>query len=183
MTENDPTPPATATPANNVVPLPAAAAEQRPSEKIVAFVKRHPVLTVAGAVGAGLAVSALLPRKSGRRIFGKALDLAEAAGAATMIFGREASEKAQNVSRDARKQASLLGHRAERAGHDTALQLEKYGLAALAAAGALGRASAARAGKLSEATVETTGKVGEIATERSRRMRALSDHLRHRLMH
>lgn len=181
MTETDPTKPVAK--GTNVVPLPAVAAEQRPSEKIMAFVKRHPVLTVAGAVAAGVAVSALLPRRSGSRLLGKAINLAEMAGTASMMFGREAGEKAQSLGKDARKQASELGHRAEKAGQITGHQLEKYGLAALAAAGALGRATAARAEKVSDAAVETASRIGGAATEGAHRAKAKAGEIRERIMH
>lgn len=181
MTKTDPTRLPARKMKNNVVPLPAA--EQRPSEKIVAFVKQHPALTVAGAVVAGLAVSALLPRKTSRRILGKAVNLAEAAGTATAIWGRKTDEKAHALGRSARKQALLTGHRAEKAGHMTAHQLEKYGLAALAAASALGRGTAARASKLSNAAVETAGRIGDAAVERSHKVKAMADDLKDRMTH
>lgn len=162
---------------------PTEATAERPSEKVVAFVKRHPVLMVAGAVAAGVAVSAILPRKTSRRVLGKALHLAEATGAAGMIFGREAKDTGKLLRRSARKQASALGHRTEAAGNVTAVQLEKFGVAALAAASALGRTTAARAGKLGDAAEETASRVSDAAAERSRRIGSVMSDLRDRLMH
>jgi hypothetical protein len=177
MSKTDPTKPEAASPvakpspmANNVVPLPAAVEEPRPSEKIVSFVKRHPVLTVAGAVIAGAAVSALLPRKTGRRVFSKALSAAEAAGAATLMFGRETGEKAQALGHDAREQASFLGDKAGKAGHLAAERLEKAGFAALATASALGRATARRANELGETTADKALRIGREANELRKRL-------------
>lgn len=156
----------------NIVPLASATGEPRASEKVISFVKRHPVITVAGAIVAGVAVSALVPRKASRRVLGKALGLAEAAGAATAVFGASAGETAKHAGRRARKQAPELGDRADKAGHVTAAMLEKYGQAALAAASALGRATAARAHQ-----------IGDVTTEQSRKVRAFADDLRDRIAH
>lgn len=88
-----------------VVALNAAKAEPRPSEKVVAFVKSHPVLVVAGGVAAGVLVSALLPRRLTRGVLSRGLSkgahLAEAAGAATALFGKEAAEKVHDLSHGA----------------------------------------------------------------------------------
>lgn len=183
VTEIDPTKPGTTPLINNVVPLPANAAKQRPSEKVISFVKRHPVLTVAGAVAAGAAVSALLPRKTSRRVLGKALDLAEAAGAATVMFGRETGEKAHALGAGTRKQASALANKAEKAGHGAAVRLEKYGLAAVAAASALGRVAARRTGELGDAATEKAAQVGNAASEQSHKVRAIAGNLKKRIRH
>ncbi|WP_067732754.1 hypothetical protein [Novosphingobium naphthalenivorans] len=186
MTKTDPTKPVTPPPAaNNVVPLQPPVETPRPHEKVVSFVKRHPVLTVAGALAAGAAVSALLPRKTGRKTLGKALSLAEAAGAASVMFGREAGEKAHSLGSGARGQVSLLGSKAGKAGHEAADKLEKYGLAALAAASALGRATARRAGELGETAAEKAAekaaRIGHSASERSHQAMAAASDLKKRI--
>ncbi|MCJ2177542.1 hypothetical protein [Novosphingobium album (ex Hu et al. 2023)] len=184
MTKTEPTNPVTPSPmANNVVPLPAAVEEPRPSEKVLTFVKSHPVLTAAGAVAVGVAISALLPRKTGRKALGKALNLAEAAGAAALMFGRNAGEKAHDLGSGAKTQASLLSSKAGDAGQLAAEQLEKYGLAAVAAASALGRATAKRTGKLSETAAEKAMEIGQDADGRSQRVIAAISDLRKRMTH
>ncbi|KHK91266.1 hypothetical protein [Novosphingobium malaysiense] len=184
MTDTDPTKqPATTQHSNNVVPLQAQPAEKRPSEKVISFVKRHPVLTVAGAVAAGVAASALLPRKTSRKVVDKAFGMAEAASAATMMFGRRAEDKAHAVGSDARKQAAVLGEKAEKAGHVTALRLEKYGLAAMAAASALGRSAAKRASKLGDAAAEKATRIGDAASEKSHEIAAATEDLKRRVKH
>lgn len=159
------------------------AAPQRPSEKVVAFVKRHPVLVTAGAVAAGMAVSAVIPRRSSRRLLSKALHLAEATGAAGMVFGKEAKDKTRLMGKGLRKETADLGHRAQGAGQATAAQLEKFGVAALAAAGALGRTTASRAEKLGDAAGEAADRLGDAAAERSRKISAVMSDIRNRLMH
>lgn len=175
----------------NVVTLPAKATDERPSDKVIAFVKRHPVLTVAGGIAIGVAVSALIPRKASRRFLGKAVDLAEAAGAASVVLGKQAGDKAHDVGTVARKQAFVFAHRAEKAGDVAAHSLEKYGLAAVAAASSLGKATAKRASRfsdvaadaaqrLSEAAAEKAHSLGDVAAERSDKVIHLAQDVRKR---
>lgn len=164
---NDPTTPETPekmADANNVVPLNnAGSATPGASEKIVGFVKKHPVLTVAGGLAAGVAVSALLPRKAGRRLVGRAVSLAEAAGAASMMLGRGTSEKAHDLGLSAKRKASEMTSQVEDASEATAARLEKFGLAAIAAASALGRATAKRAELIGDAAADKGHKIVDIA--------------------
>jgi hypothetical protein len=148
-----------------VVPFKAAYEEQRPSEKVVAFVKKHPVLVVAGGLAAGALVSALLPRRVTRGVLSRGAHLAEAAGAATVLLGKETAEKAQVLGTSARKKAAVLADHAEKNGELAAERLEKYGMAALAAASALGRSAAKRAGDASEAATRQAHKIGHSASE------------------
>jgi hypothetical protein len=142
---------------SNVTRLPAKAAT-RPSDKVIAFVKRHPVVVVAGGLAVGAAVSALLPRRTTRRWFSRAVDLAEATGATALLFGREAGEKAQSLGAGAGKKASLFATRVEKAGDVAAEKLEKYGMAAIAAASSLGRTTARKAGELGETAAAQSGR-------------------------
>ncbi len=159
----------------------AQATGERPSDKVIAFAKRHPVIVVAGAIAAGAALSALVPRKTSRRILGKAVRLAEAAGAVGILDS--AGDKAGGLGRKARKQAALWTDKAEEAGEATARQLEKYGLAALAAASALGKATAARTGRAGGAASEAADRLGEATSDQGRRVKALAQELRDRIMH
>ncbi|SLJ87852.1 hypothetical protein [Novosphingobium mathurense] len=172
MTDSDPnTPeiPTSATGANNVVPLTPAKADPSPREKVEGFVKKHPVITVAGGLALGVAASALLPRKAGRKLVGRAAKLAEAAGAATVMFGRDTSEKAQELGADARETAGKLASTAEMATSATAASIEKFALAAIAAASAFGRATAKKAGKVGEAAAEKGHELVDRAGELKKR--------------
>lgn len=174
MTKTDLTKaPATSTAATNVVPLPATQAEPRPSEKIISFVKRHPVIMVAGAVTAGIVVSAIIPRKKSRKLLSKAISLAEAAGATTIVFGREAGHQAHRFGDSAIKQATRLGHQAEHVGHEAAQRIEKYGLAAYGAATAMGKSTAHKTEKLSDAAADRAAHIGDIAGERSAKVKEM----------
>lgn len=166
-------PSASATDANvgNVVVLPSKAPEQRPSEKIVAFVKRHPVLTAAGGLAAGAVVAALLPRKVTRGVAAKAIGLAEAASASTVLFGKKAGEKAHALGDNARNTAHMLGDKAETATDFAALKLEKFGLAALAAASAVAKATGRRASQLGEAASDGSHKIVDLAGDIRQRIK------------
>lgn len=167
------TPSASATDGNvgNVVILPSKAAEQRPSEKVVAFVKRHPVLTAAGGIAAGALVATLLPRKMTRGVAAKALGLAEAASASTVLFGKMAGEKAHELGDDAREKAHVLGDKAEAASDYAAVKLEKFGIAALAAATALAKATGKRASQLGDAASDGSHKIVDLAGELRQRIK------------
>ena len=182
-TDAKPTPATKSPQATNVVPLPAAPAERRPSEKVMAFVKKHPVLTVVGAVAAGGVVSVLIPRKVSKKALSRVTSLAETVGASAMLFGRDAADKAREMGHSAKHQSVDLGHKAEHAGHETALLLEKYGLAAIGAASALGRATAIQTGKLSDAAAKRATRIGNAASERSDKVKSMALDLRSRIAH
>lgn len=134
---------------------------------IVSFVKRHPVLTVAGAIAVGAAVSALVPRRTGRRLMGKALALAETAGVSGALASLGTGEKVGVI----RHVTATLSDRTEEAGQAAARHLEKFGLAALAAAAGLGKATSDRAGKMGDAVQEGSHKVWTIANDMTTRLR------------
>ena len=150
----------------------AEAVGQRPSARALAFAKRHPVLTVAGAIAVGAALSAFVPRRASRKLLGKALAVAEAAGAAGILSDLKAGETTKEMGRAARRRVSILGDKAEDAREATARQLERYGLAALTAASTLGKATAARASQL-----------GDAASDRARQVRELAGDVRSRITH
>ncbi|WP_395394777.1 hypothetical protein WBP07_05615 [Novosphingobium sp. BL-8A] len=148
-----------------VVPIRPASETDSPSRKVIAFVKKHPVLVVAGGLAAGAVVSALLPRRVTRNAMSRTMEFAEAAGGAAMLLGRNASNKAHDLGIGAKREAGHIADRAEKAGGLAAERLERYGLAALAAAGALGRATADKAEKVSSVAATKAGKLGHDAAE------------------
>lgn len=161
----------------NITVLPSRVpAQARPSDKVIAFVKRHPVVVVAGGIAVGAAVSALLPRGATRKWFGRAVDLAEAAGASSLLFGREAEGKVEELSSEAYKKASRLARKAEKTGGAAAESLERYGLAALTAASTIGKATARATARKAEA-------LGDAAAEQSGRALHKVQELRERIAH
>jgi ElaB/YqjD/DUF883 family membrane-anchored ribosome-binding protein len=170
-TETSQTPPATSTaPATNVVALPAKTPEQRPSDKAIAWVKKHPVLTIAGGIAVGAAVGALLPRRAGQRMANRAFELAEMAAATSMMFGREAADKAEEIGEGAKRKAGSLAHTAERLGDRAAHRVERAGSAALGTAGALAYSARNRAERLGDAAVDRASRVSQAALDTSTRL-------------
>lgn len=179
MADSDPTTPSTsATSANtgNIVALPKAARAERPSEKVIGFVKRHPVLTAAGGVAVGAAITALLvPRPMKRKAATRALSLAQTASAATLLFGKRAGDQIRELGHQASDgtHAALEGleSRSEKVGDFAASKLEKLASAALAAASSFGRASGDKVEKLSDAASEGSHKVADFAENLRKKVR------------
>lgn len=167
-------------PGSNVVALSPRPADQRPSEKIVAFVKRHPALTVAGGLALGAAVSALIPRRVSRRWVNKATGLAETAAAASAVFGRQVGAQAHDLGSDARKHGVRVAEAAEKAGDVVLHKLEKYGLSAAATAGSLGRATAKRASRVGDVAADAAHRVSDAAAESSTKALHLVEDLKKR---
>lgn len=173
MTDTNPQIPETsATSANtgNIVALPAKAGEQRPSDKVIGFVKRHPVLTVAGGIAAGALVTALLPRRMTRGVASKAVGLAEVAGTSTMLFGKRMGNKAHDLGEDMLDSAHSFGDKAEKASDAALSRLQKIGTAALAAVAAAGHTAVRKASHLGDAASDGSHKVADFAAEMKKKV-------------
>lgn len=157
-------------PTANIVLHPAPLQEAGAAAKAIAFVKKHPVMTVAGGIAIGVAVSALLPRKASRKALGRAFDLAKATGAATLLAGHEVAGKAEKLGYSAKRQAGIAAERAEEYGEKAADRVTALGLAALAAASAFGKSTASRAEHLGDAAAERSGRVIDLAGELRKRI-------------
>lgn len=96
---------------SNVVKLPARKAEDA-GKAVVDYARTHPGIVIAGGVALGLVAGALLSRGSGRKLARHALTLAEAAGTASLAFGRQAAERAEEAGGELRKQGSALAGKA-----------------------------------------------------------------------
>lgn len=138
---------------DNVVPLPHRLRDD-PQAAVSDFVRDHPLLVIAGGVAVGVLVSALLPKGAARRVAGRAIGLAEIAGAASVAFGKDAWDKAETAGSEIGKRGSVLASDlADRAG-DLASR-----------AGNLGRAGAHRASDAGSAAAERIGAVATPATQ------------------
>ncbi|MEW9853945.1 hypothetical protein [Novosphingobium sp. M1R2S20] len=167
MTENQvvPTNDGEAT-SNNVVTLPARSEPETSSEKALSFVKRHPVMTVAGGVALGFAISALIPRSYSRKLAKRAYRMAEAGTAAALALGKDALDRAEDGGAVARKKAGVLAHRAEDLGERAMTKAEKLSVAALGTASVWGHAAAERAEQLGHSAAERAENLGSRASER-----------------
>jgi hypothetical protein len=153
-------------PSTNVVALPTRPEPATPSEKALSFVKKHPVLTVAGGVAAGLVISALIPRSFSRKLAKRAVGLAEAGASAALAMGHDAVDAAEDGSKIARKKAIVLAHQAERLGEKAASKAERLGVAALGTASALGHAAAERAEWLGHTAADRAESLSGRASDR-----------------
>lgn len=169
MTDTDPHMPATsATSANtgNIVTLPSRAEAERPSDKVIAFVKRHPVLTVAGGVAAGALVTALLPRRVTRKAATRALGVAEMAGTSTLMFGKRAKHKAHDLGDDVFETVHIIADKfsgkTEKASDAALGRLQKFGTLALAAVASARRSAEKNAVKLGDAAADGTHKLADL---------------------
>jgi hypothetical protein len=153
-------------PSTNVVALPTRPEPATPSEKALSFVKKHPVLTVAGGVAAGLVISALIPRSFSRKLAKRAMGLAEAGASAALAMGHDAVDAAEDGSKIARQKAIVLAHQAERLGEKAASKAERLGVAALGTASALGHAAAERAEWLGHTAADRAESLSGRASDR-----------------
>lgn len=177
MADSDPITTETPAPdakAGNIVVLPATEKAQRPSDKVIGFVKRHPALTAAGGLAAGALVVALLPKRMTRGVATKAIGLAETAGASGVLFGKRAAKQLGRMGKTAHHQAhDTLGEieeKVEEASDYAASKLEKLASAAVVAATAFGQLSRKQAERLGEAAEEGAHKASEMAHDLRRKI-------------
>lgn len=153
-------------PSTNVVALARRPEPMTPSEKAIGFVKDHPMLTVAGGLAIGLVVSALIPKKLGRKLRCRAHALADASASAAMAFGHDAVDAAEDGSKIARRKAKLLANSAERLGEKAANSAERLGVAALGTASAFSHAAAERAGRFGASAADHAESLSGRASDR-----------------
>lgn len=117
--------------------------------KVLAFVREHPVAAVAGAAVVGMLVSSLLPRRAAGKLASRASHLVEIATVAGMALGRDALERAGETSEELRRRggdlagrAGSIGEaaydRAQRAGGRAAERIEDLIVPAARVAGSAG---------------------------------------------
>lgn len=135
-----------------------------PAAAVVQFVKDHPVVAVAGAVAMGAVVSALLPRRAGRKLAGRAAQLIEIASVAGLAFGREAVERAESAGTSLRKQGESLADRAGTLGSNAADRVGRLGGAAAERIENLvtpvGRAATSAGSRISESAAGLRKRIG-----------------------
>jgi ElaB/YqjD/DUF883 family membrane-anchored ribosome-binding protein len=92
-------------------------------DDVASVVRDHPFLVIAGGLAIGVAIAALLPRRSTGRLSRSARHLAEVAGAAGLALGREVLEKGGqaretglDLGRQAKDRAGVAGSQLRRQG-------------------------------------------------------------------
>ena len=135
-----------------------------PAAAVVQFVKDHPVVAVAGAVAIGAVVSALLPRRAGRKLAGRAAQIIEIASVAGMAFGRDAMERAESAGTSLRRQSESLADRAGTLGSTAADRVSRIGGAAAERiehiVAPAGRAAASAGSRLSDTAAGLRKRIG-----------------------
>lgn len=99
---------------SNVIPLRQRAEEE--IKDVTSLARKHPVLTVAGGLAIGLVIGALTRRGAAGKLLRGGLAIAEVAGTAAAVLGREARDKAGSAGAAGRDLSSRALHRAETAG-------------------------------------------------------------------
>ena len=132
----------------NVVPLPQRPEPASPAARVATFVKEHPLLTTAGALAVGVALSAFLPRRVSRKASRHAMRLAEAGASAAALWGKTALDKAEDGGVIARQRGKVVANQAERLSELAANNAERLGALALTKATALGHDAIVRAERL-----------------------------------
>lgn len=100
----------------NVVVLAPAAEPQGNIDRASAFVRRHPVLTIAGGLAAGAVAAALIPRRNRAYITKQSSLLGEAIAAAGATIAQQALASLDSASTTVRDSAHSIALRAEHVG-------------------------------------------------------------------
>jgi ElaB/YqjD/DUF883 family membrane-anchored ribosome-binding protein len=82
------------------LPPRAAPADAYPPEDLRSLAKEHPLLILAAGAGAGLLLGALLPKRAGSRLSGRALGLAAAGAELALTLSKNARDAAEDTARD-----------------------------------------------------------------------------------
>ncbi|WP_206049456.1 hypothetical protein [Novosphingobium sp. PC22D] len=127
-------------------------------------------MAIAGGVAVGVAVSALLPRRAGRKVANRAMNIAELAATSSMMLGRSAVDKAEDFGEGTRRKAGLLAGRAERLGEAAADRAERAGAAALGTASVLASSARHRAERLGDAAAHRASKFTHAALDQSTKL-------------
>lgn len=77
-----------------------APADAHPPEDLRSLAREHPLLVLAAGAGAGLLLGALLPKRAGSKLSGRALGLAAAGAELALALSRNARDAASEGARD-----------------------------------------------------------------------------------
>ena len=116
MTDLTGNPTGTEAAGTNVVALPTKEEPTTPQAKVVAFVREHPVMTIAGGLAVGAVAAALVPRRNRRYVARQSSMLADAIAAASATIAQQALASLDTASTGVRRGASAVASRAESAG-------------------------------------------------------------------
>lgn len=142
----------------NIVALPKKEQPVAAHDRALAFVREHPVMTIAGGLAVGAVAAALIPRRNRRYVARQGSMLADAITAASATIAHQALSSLDTASSGVRRGAHAVASRAERAGDKVAHRASGAAHAAYDRAQALlGRKPAPTLGE------RIAARVGEIA--------------------
>lgn len=116
--------------ATNVVVLPQRDEVAPPQNRAVAFVREHPVMTIAGGLALGAVAAALIPGRNRRYVARQGSLIADAIAAASTAIAHQALGTLDTASTGVRRGTRAMASRAEHAGE---VVVDKAGSAAQAA--------------------------------------------------
>ena len=150
MEEGEPTDQTGATqPQTNVVVLTPADEVLPPHRKAAAFVREHPVLTIAGGLAVGAVAAALIPRRNRAYVAKQSSLIADAIAAASASVAQQALGSLETASSGVRRGAHAVASRAEHAGEAVVGRAQAL-LGRKPVPPTLGERIAARAGEIAE---------------------------------
>ncbi len=114
----------------NVVALPQKDEMARAHSKAVAFVREHPVMTLAGGLAFGAVAAALIPRRNRRYVARQGSAIADVIAAASASIAQQALTSFDTASASVRRGAHTV---ASRAGDAREVVIDRAGDAAQAA--------------------------------------------------
>jgi hypothetical protein len=153
MTTDQPGDPSlTAATQTNVVPLPQKEEPAQAQNRAIAFVREHPVMTLAGGLAVGAVAAALIPRRNRRYVARQGSLIADAITAASATIAQQALSSLDTASAGVRKGAQAVASRAGDAGGAAQAAFDKAQalLGRRAAPPTLGERIAARAGEIAD---------------------------------
>jgi hypothetical protein len=144
---------------DNVVSLPSRLRDD-PQAAVSDFVRDHPLLVIAGGVAVGMIVSSLLPKGAARKIAGRAVSLAEIAGAASVALGKDAWDKAETAG-------SVIGKRGGELAGIAGERASELGKAGASKASAAGSVAADKFDKLATPATQAAAEFAEMVADKA----------------
>ncbi len=100
----------------NVVAMPKADAPDSAQTRAIAFVREHPVMTLAGGLALGAVAAALIPRGNRRYVARQGSMIAEAIAAASATIAQQALSSLDTASTGVRRGSQAVASSVEHAG-------------------------------------------------------------------
>jgi len=141
-------------------------------DQVTDFVREHPLLTVAGGLAAGVAISALFPRSPTRKVGGKAASLLMMGAQLGLDYAQKAQEAAGEAGRRGMERAEEIGDtlsgEAKRIGGSLSGEGARFAEVISEEVARFGEMISASASRIGDAINQETGKVRDRVHSRAR---------------